>query len=108
MPFLDINDQPEQQVFDGVSIRTIYGEKLMMSYVHLQPHSIVAEHSHPHEQMGMVLEGTFELTIDGESRTLQEGDTYLIPSHVKHSAKAYDKVAIALDIFSPPREDYIS
>ena len=108
MPFLDINDQPEQQVFDGVSIRTVYGEKLMMSYVRLEPHSIVAEHSHPHEQMGMVLEGTFELTIDGESRTLQEGDTYLIPSHVKHSAKAYDKVAIALDIFSPPREDYIS
>lgn len=108
MPFFDINDQPEQQVFDGVSIRTIYGENLMMSYVHLQPHSTVAEHSHHHEQMGMVLEGSFELTIDGESRTLQKGDTYLIPSHVKHSAKAYDKIAIALDIFSPPREDYIS
>lgn len=108
MPFLDINDQPEQQVFDGVSIRTIYGKKLMMSYVHLQPYSTVAEHSHHHEQIGMVLEGTFELTIDGESRTLQKGDTYLIPSYVIHSAKAYDKMAIALDIFSPPREDYIS
>ncbi|MDE0635132.1 MAG: hypothetical protein OXI43_04660 [Candidatus Poribacteria bacterium] len=50
----------------------------------------------------------FELTIDGESRTLKKGDTYIIPSHVKHSAKAFDKMAIALDIFSPPREDYIS
>ncbi len=108
MPFIDINAQPQQQVFDGVSIRTIHGENLMMSYVHLQPHSIVAEHSHHHEQMGMVLEGSFELTIDGESRTLNKGDTYLIPSHVKHSAKANDKPAIALDIFSPPREDYIS
>lgn len=108
MPFTNIIDQPEQQAFDGVTIRTIYGEKLMMSYVYLQPNSTVTEHSHYHEQMGMVLEGTFELTIDGESRTLQKGDTYLIPSHVKHSAKAYDKMAVALDIFSPPREDYIS
>ncbi len=108
MPFIDINIQPEKQVFDGVTIRTIHGEKLMMSYVHLQPHSTVTEHSHLHEQMGIVLEGTFELTIDRESRTLKKGDTYLIPSHIKHSAKAFDTTAIVLDIFSPPREDYIS
>ena len=108
MPFIDINVQPEQRVFDGVTIRTIHGEKLMMSYVLMQPHSIVTEHSHHHEQMGMVLEGSFELTIDGESHTLNKGDTYLIPSHVKHSAKAHGESAIALDIFSPPREDYIS
>ena len=60
------------------------------------------------EQMGMVLEGIFELTIDGESRVLNKGDTCLIPSGVKHSAKAFEIAAIALDIFSPRREDYIS
>ena len=49
MPFLDINDQLEIQVFDGVTLRTIHGEKLMMSYVHMQPHSTVSEHSHIHE-----------------------------------------------------------
>ena len=108
MPFFNINEQPEKQIFDGVTIRTVHGEKLMMSFVQLAPHSIVAEHSHPHEQMGMVLEGTFELTIDGEARILKKGDAYLIPSYVKHSAKAFDKAALALDIFSPPREDYKS
>lgn len=108
MPFLDIKSQPEISVFDGVTIRTVHGEKLMLSYVYLQPHSIVAEHSHPHEQMGMVIEGTFELTIEGESRILKKGDTYLIQSDSKHSAKAFDNPAIALDIFSPPREDYIN
>lgn len=108
MPFLDIKDQPKKQVFDGVTIQTIHGKKIMMSYVYLQPHSVVAEHSHSHEQMGMVIEGSFELTIDGETQVLHKGNTYLIPSHVKHSAKAFDKMAIALDIFSPPREDYIT
>ncbi len=108
MPFFNINEQPEQQIFEDITIRTVHGEKLMLSFVHLTPHSVVAEHSHPHEQMGMVLEGTFELTIDGEARVLKEGDVYLIPSDVKHSAKAFDKPARALDIFSPPREDYYS
>ncbi len=106
MPFFVIDEQQEKEIFDGASIRTLHGEKLMMSFVNLKPHSIVAEHSHPHEQMGMVLEGTFELTIDGDSRTLKKGDAYLIPSNVQHSAKAFDEPAVALDIFSPPREDY--
>ena len=74
MPFFVINEQPQKQVFDGASIRTLHGEKIMMSFVDLKPHSVVAEHSHPHEQMGMVLEGTFELTIDGDTRILQKGD----------------------------------
>lgn len=108
MPFFDIKSQSEISVFDGVSIRTVHGEKIMLSYVHLEPHSIVTEHSHPHEQMGMVLEGIFELNIDGDSRILTKGDTYLIPSDTKHSARAFDNPAIALDIFSPPREDYIN
>ncbi len=106
MPFFAIDEQPEKQVFEGVSIRTLHGEKIMMSFVHLKPQSIVAEHRHTHEQMGMVLEGTFELTIDGDARILKKGDGYLIPSNVKHSAKAFDEPAVALDIFSPPREDY--
>ena len=73
MPFFVIDEQPEKQVFDGASIRTLHGEKVMMSFVNLQPHSIVVEHSHPHEQMGMVLEGTFELSIDGECSETQKG-----------------------------------
>ena len=106
MPFFEIEHQPEKQIFDGVKIRTVYGEKIMMSFVHFAPHSVVPSHSHPHEQMGMVLEGTFELVISGEGRQLEKGDTYLIPSGIVHSARSFDQPAIALDIFSPPREEY--
>lgn len=109
MPFFVINEQPEKSIFDGkTTIRTLHGEKVMMSFVNLQPHGVVEEHSHPHEQMGMVLEGTFELTIDGEAQRIKKGDAYLIPSNVKHSARAFDEPAVALDIFSPPREDYMA
>ena len=108
MPFFKIDQQPEKQISDGVKIRTIFGEKIMMSFVYFQPHSTVPEHNHPHEQMGMVLEGTFELVIEGERQQLEKGDAYLIPSNAKHSAQSFDKSAIALDIFSPPRDEYKS
>ncbi len=106
MPFFTIADRDEKQLFDGVTIRTMYGDKVMMSFVYFEPHSAVSEHSHPHEQMGTVIEGTFELVIDGESRMVREGDAYLVPSGVPHSARTLDDTAIALDIFSPPREEY--
>jgi len=56
--------------------------------------------------MGMVLEGEFELSIGDESRLVQEGDVYLVPSGVEHSARVLECQSRALDIFSPPREDY--
>lgn len=106
MPFIDIDQRPLKEIFKGVSIKTAYGERLMMSFVHLQPNSLVPAHSHPHEQMGMVIKGMFELIIDGESRIVKEGEVYLVPSNVKHSARGLDQAAIALDIFNPPREEY--
>lgn len=106
MPFIDMDKRPLKEIFKGVSIKTAYGERLMMSFVHFQPNSLVPEHSHPHEQMGMVTKGRFELVIAGESRIVKEGEVYLIPSNVKHSAKGLDRAAIALDIFNPPREEY--
>ncbi|MBC8232603.1 cupin domain-containing protein [bacterium] len=108
MPFFDIDNHPEMQLFDGVKIRTAYGEKIMMSFVYFEPNSLVPEHSHTHEQMGMVMEGRFRLTVNGESKVVEKGDVYLVPSNAKHSAQALNDSAVALDIFSPPREDYKS
>ena len=94
------------QLFDGVKIRTAYGENIMMSFVHFEPNSLVPEHSHTHEQMGIVMEGRFRLTVNGESNVVEKGDVYLVPSNAKHSAQSLSDFAVALDIFSPPREDY--
>ena len=89
-----------------MSIRVAWGEKMMLSLVELMPHSIVPLHSHPHEQMGFVLKGKFELTIAEEYRLLQEGDAYLIPSGIEHSVKTKACKSCTLEIFSPPREEY--
>lgn len=107
MPFFDLNEQPSKNLFPGVTITTAWGDSLMMSFVQFEHgNAQVPTHQHPHEQMGMGLEGEFELVIDGEARTVRPGDCYCIPSNVPHSARSLDGPARALDIFHPVREDY--
>ena len=92
----------------GVKLKTMWGEKIMMSLVELDPKSEVPMHSHPHEQAGMVLEGEFEFTIGTETKKVSKGEYYIIPGGVEHKVVAGPNPAVALDIFSPPREDYKS
>lgn len=107
MPFFDLDKQPVREIFPGVTITTVWGDALMMSFVDFAlAGAAVPTHRHVHEQMGMGLAGEFELTIDGDTRTIHAGDSYLIPSNAPHSAKALTPGARALDIFNPPREDY--
>jgi quercetin dioxygenase-like cupin family protein len=93
-------------IFPGVHIRTCAADKMMLSVVDLEPHSVVEEHVHPHEQVGMVLAGRPTFFIGGEQKTLQPGDLYRIPGNVPHKVIVGDQPARALDIFCPVREEY--
>ena len=107
MPVFDLSTQPTKTIFPGVTITTAWGAALMMSFVHFEyADALVPLHQHPHEQMGMGLEGEFELVIAGEVHRIRQGDTYLIPGNIPHSARSIDGPARALDIFHPIREDY--
>lgn len=107
MPFFELEQQPTKTLFPGVVITTAWGESLMMSFVRFEyANAQVPTHSHPHEQMGMGLEGQFELVIGEESRIIRTNDSYCIPSNVPHSARSIGGPARALDIFHPIREDY--
>ena len=101
-------DFKERELSSGTSARLAWGERLMLSCVTIQPNAPIAPlHSHPHEQMGMVLEGEMTLTIGEETRKLKKNDAFLVPSNVPHGlAVASEKRAIILDSFSPPREEF--
>ena len=107
MPFYDASEVERNEIAPGVTIRTMWGDRVMMSLVETAPNAVVPNHNHPHEQAGIMVQGGFEMTIGGETRLLRAGDAYVIPGGVEHSVKCGDGWALALDIFSPPREDYM-
>ena len=105
--FIDTSEGSRHQIFPGIEIRTSAGEKMMLSVVEFEPHSIVEEHSHPHEQVGIMLEGELEFFVGDEHQTLGPGQMWRIPGGVKHRVHAGDKKARALDVFTPVRDDYL-
>ena len=95
-----------RELAPGVAARIASGKKVMLSLVTLAPNAVVPDHAHPHEQVGMMVSGAMELTVAGETRTLSGNAIYLVPGGVPHKAVAGPEGAVALDAFSPPREEY--
>lgn len=90
----------------GVTAKIASGERMMLSLVTFAPDAVVPMHSHPHEQMGMIVSGTLEFTIAGETRVLAGSGMVFVPGGVPHAAKAGPGGALALEVFSPPREEF--
>jgi quercetin dioxygenase-like cupin family protein len=105
--FVDLKQCSQHEIFPGVHIQTMAGQQIMLSLVEMQPHAVVQLHSHPHEQVGMLLEGELTFTIGGEKRTLRPGQMWRIPGGVPHTAVAGDQPVKALDVFCPVREEYL-
>ncbi len=104
--FVDKKSCKHHQVFPGVDMFTSPCEKMMLSLVEMAPHSIIEEHSHPHEQVGYMLEGEADFTIGDEQMSVVAGQMWRIPGGVVHKVVAGSKPVRALDVFHPPRDDY--
>jgi len=106
MYFHDPSERETKELLPGIIARTFWGQKMLAAVVDLDPETILPMHNHPHEQLGIVIEGEFELTIGGEARILKPGDVYLIPGGVEHGAKTFAQPVKVMDVFSPVREEY--
>lgn len=104
--FISFSRTPEFQLAHGVTAKALFGEGAMLNLVELAPGAVVARHSHPHEQLGMILRGSMTLVVGGEDHVLEEMDGYTLPGEVEHEGIAGPRGALVLDVFRPVREDY--
>lgn len=100
-----LSDMQARELAPGYRAKMIHTEHTTHAYWEIDPDRPLPEHSHPHEQIVNVLEGTIELTVDGELHVLGPGDVLHIPGGVPHGAVARTPCRI-LDVFSPVREEY--
>jgi len=105
--FVKYIDVPIIPVNGPISRRILaYGPSLMTVEVNYsEPYSFVP-HSHPHDQICLILEGEFEFDLDGEIFRMYPGDSIFVAGNVMHSIRALTP-GKALDIFSPLREDFL-
>ena len=68
--------------------------------------TVGALHSHPHVQSSYVAEGSFDVTIGDETRTLGVGSSFIVPPNVVHGVKALTAGRL-VDCFTPRRDDFL-
>ena len=83
-------------IFPGVEIRTTAGANMMLSVVRLEPESVVLDHAHPHEQMG-ILRGRAPRIHDRRS------DPRARPRATSGASPAASSTVSALSITPPSR-----
>jgi quercetin dioxygenase-like cupin family protein len=101
-----LQDMPVEHLNPLIDRQFVAGDRSMLARIILRKGSIVPQHSHDNEQITYVLEGALKFVIEGKELIVRSGEILVIPSHLPHSAEALEDT-VDLDIFCPPREDWI-
>jgi quercetin dioxygenase-like cupin family protein len=102
----DLAEVSPQQLFAGYLARTIHGERISLAIVEIDPDAELPEHQHENEQLGMVVSGSLTFRVGDEERDLGPGGSWRIPPNTPHSARGGPHGAVALDVFTPTRDDW--
>ena len=98
---------PVEHPAEGIERQMVVGEQLMICRFRFAPFLVTPEHTHPHEQMSMVISGRVRFFIEGEERLALPGDVLHFPSNCLHGATMLDEEVVIIDIFTPRREDFL-
>jgi quercetin dioxygenase-like cupin family protein len=105
--FVRASAEGYRPVLPGIALKTlVHGEKTLLAEFRLARGSVLPRHAHPHEQTGYLIKGALDLRIGGETHRVGPGDAWCIPGAVEHSAIVIED-AVAIEVFSPVREDYL-
>ena len=104
--FISPKDAAQIEMLTGVHRRTMgTTDEVMFCEFFLERDSSVPPHSHKNDQVGYVIFGALEMTVGGETRICNPGDSYAIPGGIVHTARAIVD-SLVVDAFSPPPDDY--
>jgi quercetin dioxygenase-like cupin family protein len=104
------DDLAAEPLKGSITRRMITGTSMMIAEVRLAKGDVVPRHAHHNEQITYITAGALHFTLGerGEREvTVRAGEVLVIPPHEPHAAVALEDT-IDIDIFSPPREDWLN
>ena len=103
--FVHIDDLELRSMVPGGKARMVHSEHMTLAHWFFEKDAALPEHSHPHEQISVLIRGRFEMKVDGETCIMEPGTTLIIPPHVLHGGMALEE-SYHIDVFYPVREAY--
>lgn len=104
--YSELSEIAPHQIWAGVVARLVPGERVSFAVVELEPNTVVPEHAHENEQLGVLAAGQLTFRIGGEERVVEAGGTWSIPPNVPHDVVAGPDGAVAVEVFAPARADW--
>ncbi|MCC2548052.1 cupin domain-containing protein [Hymenobacter sp. BT175] len=106
-PFAYGHDLPWEVVAPGLKRQILsYDADIMVVRVLFEAGGVGAVHQHRHTQASYVASGVFDVTISGETRRLQAGDSFLASPYAWHGVVCLEAGEL-VDVFTPMREDFV-
>ena len=98
------DDVATETVGPGIQRQTIHGERQTLVRYQYAPGSIFPVHSHPEEQITIVLSGAITFEMDDQAVTLGPGQIATIPGGVSHGASVSGSEPVeTINTLSPRR-----
>jgi quercetin dioxygenase-like cupin family protein len=88
MPFIDVSSQKTGEPLPGWHDRYFASQSMSFAYYDFDAGASIHAHSHDEEEVWHIVEGTLEITIDGETIVAGAGTAAVVPSNAVHSVKA--------------------
>jgi quercetin dioxygenase-like cupin family protein len=104
--FDDLASISPHVVWDGVIARAVEGERATFTVIELAPNTVVPEHAHDNEQVGVLVSGSVSFRIGDDERDLPVGATWSIPPNVPHAVSVGSEGAVVVEVFAPGRADW--
>jgi len=76
----DWDKLPESEPIPGFHGRVVHSDTMTFVLWRIKAGAVLPEHNHVHEQVAMVLDGTFEVTVSGQTRRMNAGMIGTIPA----------------------------
>lgn len=95
---------PSEEVRPGIHRQRLDTERMTVIRYTYSPGSIFPAHSHPEEQVTMVLSGEIEFEVGDKRVRAESGSVLVIPSGVVHGARVLGETVVdTLNVLSPRR-----
>ena len=106
-PFIMSGDTDWKPAGEGITRKILgHDNQVMMVCVQFSKGAVGSAHSHIHRQVCYVESGVFEVTIAGDRKTLQRGDSFFVAPNLEHGVVALE-AGMLIDVFTPSREDFL-
>jgi len=101
-----VSDVPKVALSPEINTQLVLGKNMTLSFSEVPAGAAGAIHSHPHEQMIVVLSGKIDIVIEGKAYRIGVGDVIWVPGGLNHGGMGLDEPCRMVEIFTPAREDF--